>query len=184
MKDFVVNIKNKIVNTIVNHKSDIKAFVFGFIISIILVFGYHTVIIKGKAVGISNNPTINEGEYIYSLKYCYCLDRNDIVIANPKKLDWLAKNEDIVKRIVAVEGDHVVIKDGNLYINGVQDNMVPGYQYKDDVDIVIPDDCYYLLGDNRANSYDSRKFGVVHKDEIAGKVIWHGKRLVDKIKGN
>lgn len=83
-----------------------------------------------------------------------------------------------IKRIIAVEGDHIKIKDGKVYLNGkeleeeyldegVTTNM-GHYGIFDD--IIVPNDCVFVMGDNRDQSTDSRCFGCIPVSKIEGKV--------------
>lgn len=82
----------------------------------------------------------------------------------------------LIKRVIAVEGDYVEIKDGKVYINGeqLQENYLPegtvtkGGYYNN---IRVPQGYVYVMGDNRAESVDSRKFGCIPLEKIEGKVI-------------
>ena len=98
-----------------------------------------------------------------------------------------------IKRCVAVAGDTVIIKNKTLYVNGIEfimpehgkfidttqngDQIIQprkpgGLDSRDNFGpYVIPKDCYFMMGDNRDNSYDSRYWGVVHKDLILGEAL-------------
>lgn len=84
--------------------------------------------------------------------------------------------EDIVKRVVAVPGDTVEIKNNKLYINGVEDtstfSLDADYSRSEGLKITVPENEYFVLGDNRNVSVDSRYFGTVPKEYIKSKVIW------------
>lgn len=93
----------------------------------------------------------------------------------------LSARKDLVKRIVGLPGETISMKDGETYIDGREVELpstdAEGPQLDDqDLDPVkIPDDAYYLLGDNRAGSADSRSFGPVATDAIVGRafvVVW------------
>lgn len=83
-----------------------------------------------------------------------------------------------IKRIIAVEGDHLEIKDGKVYLNGEQlkeDYLDDGVTtnmgtYGLYSDIIVPKGCVFVMGDNRAHSTDSRCFGCVPVSKIEGKV--------------
>lgn len=108
--------------------------------------------------------------------------------------DWIRyrkpwnKKRNFIKRIIGTPGDQVEIKEGNIYINGelIDDPVsIPRerFYYNGDNenmfytegDIVIPDNNYFVLGDNSANSKDSRYWGLVSKEKLKGKallIIW------------
>ena len=85
-----------------------------------------------------------------------------------------ATGKRIVKRVIGVPGDHIVIRNGELKINGVtgNDDYTADGATDGNVDIVVPQGRYFLLGDNRLHSKDSRApmVGCVPKESILGKV--------------
>ena len=85
-------------------------------------------------------------------------------------------HRDIIKRVVAVPGDHLVIKDSTLYINGdVVDEPYlseENLNFEGEADIQLGDNEYYVLGDNRHVSSDSRSFGPVKDEDIESKLIF------------
>ncbi len=150
-----------------------------FAVSIALVFK-NFVIQAFKIPAGSNVPTILIGDHVLVNKYIYRFykpQRNDWVIFKfPKdeKIDYL-------KRVVAVPDDQVEIKDKKLYVNNQlasepfiinstasvidrssspRDNFGP---------ITVPEKSYFVLGDNRDNSFDSRFWGFIKEDKIKGK---------------
>jgi signal peptidase I len=85
-----------------------------------------------------------------------------------------------VKRCVAVGGDTVRIVKKHLYVNGIEETLPPTAQHMDpNMDkrrdefgpYVIPANCFFMLGDNRDDAYDSRFWGPVSRDLLTGKVI-------------
>ena len=83
-----------------------------------------------------------------------------------------------IKRIIAVEGDHIEIKDGKVYLNGEElqeDYLDDGVTtnmgtYGMFSDVVVPEGHVFVMGDNRGHSTDSRSFGCVPVEKIEGKV--------------
>lgn len=84
-----------------------------------------------------------------------------------------------IKRVIGLPGDHVEIKDGGVYINGekleedylssdVKTESVNGGQY---LDIIVPEKTVFVMGDNRPDSIDSRKFGCIPYEKIEGKIV-------------
>lgn len=128
----------------------------------------------------SMEPTLLIGDHIL-------VDRRDAA-KNPKRGDLIVFQypedpaKDFIKRVVAVGGDQVEIKDKVLYVNSnevkepyvshQEANMIPASQNPRDNygPQVIPKDSYFVLGDNRDKSYDSRFWGAVSKDKVKGTV--------------
>ena len=84
----------------------------------------------------------------------------------------------VVKRIAACPGDRVLIRDGVLMVNGVCSPAGPGYRPISDPgvaaeELVLPPDCYFMLGDNTEHSTDSRseEIGLVYLNDIAGRIL-------------
>ena len=124
------------------------------------VFGY----------GYSMDPTIKHESVIFVTKKYSKIDKSVYCMYDPQSA------ASIVKRIVALPGDRVEIKNGKLYINGVEDTSTfsknADYSYGDGTDIIVPEDEYFVLGDNRDISVDSRYFGTVPKGCIKEKVLF------------
>lgn len=83
-----------------------------------------------------------------------------------------------IKRVIALPGEHIQILDGKVYINGEElkeyylqpevTTITDNYAY---IDLVVPENCVFVMGDNRAASTDSRAFGCVPLEKIEGKVL-------------
>ena len=94
-----------------------------------------------------------------------------------------ASADDLIKRVVAVGGDTVEVKGGYLYVNGVQvaePYLVSQGSMPDFTAVVVPPASVFVMGDNRAVSYDSRKFGAIPEEHLLGEAvvrIWPLSRL-------
>ena len=84
-----------------------------------------------------------------------------------------------IKRIIALPGEHIEIKDGKVYINGeeLEENyLAEGVETNADggqfLDIVVPENYVFVMGDNRSHSADSRRFGCIPYNKIEGKVVF------------
>jgi signal peptidase I len=137
----------------------------------IIIFLYQPV----KVEGTSMMPSLDDQERIFINKFVYRIEpiqRGDIVVfrypRDPAK--------SFIKRVIGVAGDHVRIVDGRVLLNGkmLLEDYVPG-AYEDGrsyPEIVVPPDEYFVLGDHRSLSNDSRDFGPVDVSYIYGKAVF------------
>lgn len=152
------------------------------IIIIIALFIMLYVVSLQQVVGPSMNPNYYDGDLLILNKLHYRLQK-------PKRFDVVVIKYDeakyFIKRVIGLPGEHVAFKDNKLYINGelVEQNFK--YEETDDFDLtkleydVIPEGYYFVVGDNRPNSEDSRTIGLISKKDFIGKVmfqIWPLKR--------
>lgn len=97
--------------------------------------------------------------------------RGDIISFNSTQV---SKDEpQLIKRIIGLPGDTIEIKQGNVYVNGtlLKENYALKDKFTSQTKYVVPENCYFVMGDNRANSYDSRywKDPYVKRSDIIGK---------------
>ncbi len=139
-----------------------------YVLIIIAVILIRTFIITPVRVdGASMDKTLENGQILLLYKLGN-VKRYDIVI-----LDEEIEDEIIIKRIIGMPNDTVEIKNGVLYINDEEIEEEYAYGQTGDYDkITLKDDEYFILGDNRPISKDSRYFGPVKEDEIIGKIIF------------
>ena len=139
-----------------------------YVLIIIAVILIRTFIITPVRVdGASMDQTLEDGQILLLYKLSN-IDYGDIVVLDEKK-----EGEIIIKRIIGMPGDTVSINDNTVYVNG--EELEEDYAYGETSDyeeITLGDDEYFILGDNRPISKDSRYFGPVKEDEIIGKVIF------------
>ena len=129
------------------------------------------VISAGRVTDVSMLPTLMPGQYFLINKYILHLSkprRGDIVILRPPEDSrW-----HYVKRVVGLEGETIAISGGRVMINGQA--LEEPYARKPTEPAMeprrIPEDAYFLMGDNRPNSEDSRSFGPVGRNRIEGKI--------------
>jgi signal peptidase I len=150
----------------------VKDISLGVVIAILMVvFLYQPV----KVEGTSMQPELIDQERIFVNKFVYHFEeihRGDIVVF------WYPKDpsKSFIKRVVGVPGDLVSVRGGRVYINGqlLEERYVPrGYQDLDSYPSVqVKEGHYYVLGDHRNASNDSRSWGLVPRKYIYGKAVF------------
>lgn len=153
-----------------------------FAISIFL-FVYLLILQPHKIKGASMEPNFHDGEYLLTDKVSYRLGeptRGDVVVfkAPPTYKD------EFIKRIIGLPGEEVKIENGSVFINGREldeqylpegTRVVPGSFSTEGQTITVPTGSYYVLGDNRDHSLDSRNIGPIDRQYITGRawfVYW------------
>lgn len=119
-------------------------------------------------------PTIKIGDHIWVDKIFYkqgSLERGDIIVFRPPPK--AGRNDDFVKRIVGLPGDQVEIKGGIVYINGQAqgEDFVKNHSKDFFGPVEVPAKSYFMMGDNRPNSLDSRYWGFVPEANIKGRAL-------------
>jgi signal peptidase I len=146
----------------------VGAFVVAYILS-------NYVIVNAKVPSGSMISTINIDDKVIGFRLSYLFsdpERGDIVMFNaPDK-----ENTIYIKRIIGVPGDTITISDNQLYINGElqEESYVKNGWTRSEgtTEYVVPEGEYFMMGDNRDNSSDSRVWGTVKKDDIIAKAIF------------
>ena len=128
--------------------------------------------------GTSMYPTLQDKQFaMYETSLIYDdYKQNDIISFKSNFKDSKGHAMNFVKRIIAVGGDTIKIEDNKVYVNGeeLDETYLSPEQITDGlIEEVVPEDCYFVLGDNRLNSMDSRdsRVGFIHKDSINGKLL-------------
>jgi signal peptidase I len=157
-----------------NALSWVRDLAFSVLIAVILiVFIYQPV----KVEGTSMMPTLTDQERIFINKFTYHfglggIERGDMVVF------WfpLDPTKSYIKRVIGVPGDTIRIDAGQVYVNGqaLSEGYVPE-DYRDRVSYEehrVPTGEYFVLGDHRSSSSDSRTWGFVNRDAIYGKAVF------------
>lgn len=120
-----------------------------------------------KVDGDSMYNTLNDNDIVLLSKLS-SIDRFDIIVL--KEDD---NNATIIKRVIGMPGDKVKIRNNKIYINNkiIEDEYAYG-ETSDYDEITLGDDEYFVLGDNRLISKDSRYFGAIKKSDIKGKAVF------------
>ncbi len=139
-----------------------------YIVIVVVVVLIRTFIITPVRVdGDSMKNTLKNGDILLLYKLS-SIDRFDIIVLDEEK-----DNEKIIKRVIGLPGETVAIKKGKIYINDKVIDDEYAYGQTSDYDkVTLRDDEYFILGDNRLISKDSRYFGPIKDNEIKGKIVF------------
>jgi len=153
--------------------SFLETVVVALVISIVL---YLFIMTPHEVIGNSMHPTYQNGEYLMANKLLYKFNepqRGDVIIFK------YSDTQDFIKRVIGLPGDKVMLKDGHIYIN---DKLVDESSYlsnsiytnggeflHEGETTTVPEGQYFVCGDNRPHSSDSRTFGPITKENIKGK---------------
>jgi signal peptidase I len=145
----------------------------------IIIFIYQPV----KVEGTSMMPSLEDQERIFVNKFVYRLEsieRGDVVVFRYPR----DPSKSYIKRVIGVAGDRIRIDSGQVYVNDQaldEDYVPPAYaDARSYPETVVPTNCYFVLGDHRSMSQDSREFGPVNQSYIYGKAVF-GYWPVDKM---
>ncbi len=148
----------------------IKAIIFAVVLAIIIrAFVFEMVQIEQSSM----YPTLHSGDKCAVLKIGYLFgepERGDIVIAN------VSSGKRYVKRVIALGGESIQISDNVVYVNGEvlpEEYLPEGLEYDDYPLTTVPEGSYFLMGDNRPTSIDSRNgsIGFIKEKDIIGRVF-------------
>lgn len=172
----------------------VKIFIMAIILAVVIV----QFIRPTRVDGLSMYPTLDNNDYliINRISRYTGVKRGTVVVfdstmpinnyetskksASKKVLDFILQDDsdtkDLVKRVIAVGGDHLVIKDGVVSVNGKkldEPYVSKGNYTEGNIDIIVPKDTYFCMGDNRSRSLDSRypEVGFVPKDRLVGSIL-------------
>ncbi len=171
--------KTKVQNT---EKKDIKNEVQQEIMSwikagIITLFAYIFInffIFTARVDGPSMLSTFTHGDLIFVNRIAYSRtlpEYEDVVIFTSN-----TRGYELIKRVIGLPGDHIVVKDGQVYRNGTllqEPYLDDGIVTEGDIDTIVNEGFIFVMGDNRPNSADSRidEIGQVSMDSVKGKVF-------------
>lgn len=145
------------------------------VVTVVITYSLLYFVQISRVVGSSMEPTYHSGNIILVDKFFYKREEpqhNDIVVVN---YDNGYESEQIIKRVVGIEGDKIEMKDNQLYRNGelVEEDYILEKMDTADFSYDIPSGKIFVLGDNRNVSVDSRMIGYVDfDDDVVGKVFF------------
>ncbi len=138
---------------------------------------YMIIVRPYQITGNAMDPNYTHGQYYLAQVAGYGTpQRKDVVVfRSPQK-----QNVELIKRVIGLPGEKVSVKDGGVYVNGTKLNETSyinseittygGAFIKDGQEMEVPTDHYFVLGDNRPFSSDSREWGFLPKKNIIGKM--------------
>ncbi len=149
----------------------IQVFISALLLTIILLIFVSPCIVKGNSM----LPTYQSQDFLILWKLGN-IKRNDIIAFNSHN----PLEELYIKRVIAVEGDHLVIKDSQVYVNDelIDEPYIKDPSFSGDLDITIEDGHLFVMGDNRNGSTDSRVMGQIDVNDVLGKVIINFNRII------
>ena len=164
--------KKKIKNEVVEW---IKIILTAFVLAFVITQFVRPTLVKGQSM----YPTLEENDYLIINRISpkiSGLDKGDIIVFSTGLMqDDGSGTKDLVKRVIATEGDHIKIENSNVYVNDelidepyIHDNMTEG-----SIDVIVPEGKLFAMGDNRERSMDSRhaEVGLVDEKDVMGKVM-------------
>ena len=149
----------------------------------IFFFVYLLIMRPHKIKGASMEPNFPNGEYLLTDKVTYRFGepkRGDVIVFKAPGTD----GDEYIKRIIGLPGEGVSVRNGAVYINGevLKEDYIPeisptygGNFLSENASFTVPVGSYFVLGDNRPHSSDSRAFGPITKEVITGRawlVYW------------
>jgi signal peptidase I len=138
---------------------------------LIITFLYQPVRVEGTSM----LPRLEDSDRLFINKFVYhvsAIERGDVVVFHYPR----DPEKSYIKRVIGLPGDQIRIDRGNVWVNGklLREPYVPA-EYRDTrsmAEITVPPDCYFMMGDHRSISSDSRDFGPVERSLIYGKAVF------------
>ena len=140
------------------------------------------VVQRNEVVGSSMIPNLHEDDQLLVQKvsklFSNGIDYGDIITINAENLYGHIGDKNIIKRVIGLPGDTIKVVDGYIYRNEVKleeyylDDIETAERNAEYSNVVLGETQYYVLGDNRSVSLDSRTFGPITKDRIIGEVLF------------
>jgi signal peptidase I len=141
-------------------------------LTILIFLAIHFTVQNYQISGTSMTNTLQNGQFVLVNKVSYWFhspERGDVVVCqepdNP--------NRDVIKRVIGLPGDTIRLDSTNVWVDGVKLNepYILAKYNPDAKTVQVPPNNYFVVGDNRPDSYDSRFFGFVPRDYIVGKAV-------------
>ncbi|MBI3160056.1 MAG: signal peptidase I [Chloroflexi bacterium] len=143
------------------------------VLALVLFVGINAFTARIRVDGHSMEPSFHHNDYVIVWRLAYRvgeIERGDVVVFpypnNPE--------EDYIKRVVGLPGDVVAIQEGQLLVNGVavDEPYLAEPMWRNFPEVVVPDGSVFVMGDNRNDSSDSRRWGPLSIEDILGKAVF------------
>ena len=164
-----------------NNDNLFKDTIYGMSFALVIVLIIWSFIARPFVVrGESMYPTFDgDGEYIIVERVSYKFKepkRGDVIVFNSPSSQKIKKTS-VIKRVIALPGEKIVLDSGEVYIENDIDNFKLDEPYVtknrlDNKTLILGKEEYFVMGDNRRDSYDSRQWGALDKEDIVGKVFF------------
>jgi len=142
------------------------------LISLFLFLSINTISARIRVESVSMQPTLFAGNFVVVNKLSYRFgepSRGDIIVFRYPPDPEL---DPYIKRVIGLPGEHVLVEDGKVYINGVRiSEPYLKTQTQQGGEWIVPQDGLFMMGDNRNNSSDSRAWGMVPLENVIGKAF-------------
>ena len=138
---------------------------------LIITFLYQPVRVEGTSMlpRLENQDRLFINKFVYHIE---SIDRGDVVVFRYPR----DREKSYIKRVIGLPGDRIWIDHGQVWVNGkpLREDYVPA-EYQDTrsmAEMVVPEGSYFMMGDHRSISSDSRDFGPVERSLIYGKAVF------------
>lgn len=141
------------------------------VLAAVLFIGINAVSARVRVDGFSMRPTLEDGEFVLVSRMSYKFseyERGDIVVFHFP----LDPNEELIKRVIGLPGDHVRVEGGQVFLNGQlleEAYIAEAPRYSGEW--VVTEGFLFVLGDNRNNSNDSKDWGLLPQENVVGKAV-------------
>ena len=142
------------------------------LLSVLLFMGINAISARVRVDGSSMEPSFHHGEFVVVNRLSYkvgTFEMGDVVVFHYPR----DPEQEYIKRIIGVAGDHVEVSNGVVTVNGevlIEPYIAAAPRYKGSWD--VPDGYVFVLGDNRNNSSDSHNWGPLQVENVIGKAVF------------
>ena len=154
-------------------KSELREIIESIVIAVILALVIRAFVVEAFYIPSgSMEPTLQVGDRILVNKFIYRfrdIQHQDLVVFKYP----LDPDRDFIKRVIGIGGDNIQIEDGMVLVNEepLDENYLENRAYNDYGPVAVPEDHFFVLGDNRNNSEDSRYWGFVPRKNMVGEAF-------------